>query len=157
MGLARLSFFKFLSVLICLGLSAAALPATTQAADGKDPVLKVVIEEIRSPRGRIHVGVWSSAESFGDAESRVAGSSAEVTGANQTLVFEGLAPGSYAIAAYHDENDNGEFDRTWIGLPDEGLGFSNGAWISIFGAPSFESAAIELRGPATRAVITLRY
>lgn len=130
---------------------------TVRAADGSSAVLTVVIEEIRSPDGRVHVGVWSDAEGFGKHDRRVAGTSAPVNGPSQTLVIRGLQPGSYALAAFHDENDNGEFDRTWVGLPDEGLGFSNGAWITIFGAPSFDSAAIELRHPSTRAVITLRY
>ena len=131
--------------------------AAGHAADGQPAVLTVVIEQIRSERGSVHVGVWSDAEGFGKHDRRVAGTSAAVEGPSQTIVIEGLAPGTYALAAYHDENGNGKFDRTWIGLPDEGLGFSNGAWITILGAPSFDSAAIELRRPSTRAVIALRY
>ena len=34
-------------------------------------------------------------------------------------------PGTYAVAIYHDENGNAKFDKTWIGLPDEGYGVSN--------------------------------
>ena len=127
------------------------------AANGKGPVLTVVIEKIRSQMGQVHIGIWSDPELFGERDGRVAGTASTIDGVSQTLVIEGLEPGTYAIAAFHDENDNGDFDQTWIGLPDEGLGFSNGAWISVFGAPSFESAAIELRAPVTRAVITLRY
>ena len=140
-----------------LGPIAAGRAAEGQATDGLPAVLTVVIEQIRSERGRVHVGVWSDAEGFGKHDRRVAGASAAVNGPSQTMVIEGLSPGTYALAAYHDENGNGNFDRTWIGLPDEGLGFSNGAWITILGAPSFDSAAIELRRPSTRAVIALRY
>ncbi len=59
------------------------------------------------------------------------------------FTFRGLPPGRYAVVGYHDENGNGAFDQTWIGLPEEGLGFSNGAWIG-FSAPSFAEAAVEI-------------
>jgi uncharacterized protein (DUF2141 family) len=39
--------------------------------------------------------------------------------------FEGLTPGEYAVAVMHDENDNGQIDTNWIGIPKEGLGVSN--------------------------------
>ena len=68
-----------------------------------------------------------------------------------------LAPGRYALIAFHDENNNGEFDRTVVGLPAEGLGFSNGAWISVLGAPSFEEAAFEITEQPDPIVIPLRY
>jgi uncharacterized protein (DUF2141 family) len=37
------------------------------------------------------------------------------------------APGDYALAVYHDENDDHDFNRTALGLPAEGYGFSNDA------------------------------
>ena len=146
-------------VLCLLSLLASLFTSTASATadEGKAAVLMVVIEEIRSASGQVHVGVWSDPEGFGKEKSRIAGTSAAVNGPSQTLVIRDLEPGTYALAAYHDENDNGDFDRTWIGLPDEGLGFSNGAWITLFGAPSFDSASIELKHPSTRAVIALRY
>jgi uncharacterized protein (DUF2141 family) len=33
--------------------------------------------------------------------------------------------GSYAVAVYHDEDGDRDFDRTFVGLPAEGFGFSN--------------------------------
>ncbi len=34
-----------------------------------------------------------------------------------------ITPGTYAIAAFHDENGNGKLD-TFLGIPREGFGFS---------------------------------
>ena len=119
--------------------------------------LTIVIEEIREPQGRVHIGVWSDPDGFAEGDKRIAGASTEVKGDREVLTIKGLAPGTYAIAVYHDANDNGEFDTTLVGLPAEGLGFSNGAWITILGAPSFEAAAIELKGPGTETVIPLKY
>jgi uncharacterized protein (DUF2141 family) len=58
------------------------------------------------------------------------------------FVFDGLAPGRYAIAAFQDLNGNGSLDRTKLGLPLEPFGFSNDAGRS--GRPSFASAAFVL-------------
>jgi uncharacterized protein (DUF2141 family) len=56
-------------------------------------------------------------------------------------------PGIYAVAIYHDENGNEKFDKTWIGLPDEGYGISNNPKIFL-SAPAFDEAKFEaLNGP----------
>lgn len=36
-----------------------------------------------------------------------------------------LPQGSYAVAIYHDRDGDRDFDRTIVGLPAEGFGFSN--------------------------------
>ncbi len=36
------------------------------------------------------------------------------------VTFDNLAPGAYAIGAYHDENNNDHLDTDMIGLPSEG-------------------------------------
>jgi uncharacterized protein (DUF2141 family) len=37
-----------------------------------------------------------------------------------TVRVTGVAPGNYAVQAFHDENDNLVIDRTILGLPREG-------------------------------------
>lgn len=119
--------------------------------------LKVVVKDLRSDTGTVRIGLWNAADGFTKEQARIAGRQAPVENGNSEFVFEDLKPGRYALIVYHDENDNGEFDRTLIGLPAEGLGFSNDAWINIFGAPTFEEAAIELKGPSGSTVISVRY
>ncbi|MFL5335203.1 MAG: DUF2141 domain-containing protein [Geminicoccaceae bacterium] len=43
----------------------------------------------------------------------------------EEFVFDDLAPGRYAVAAYHDLNGNGQLDTSMLGLPTEPYGFSN--------------------------------
>ena len=66
------------------------------------------------------------------------------------------APGTYAVAVYHDENDNHHFDRTLLGLPAEGYGFSNNVK-PLFGLPSFASVTFPVGPTQTRIGITLIY
>ncbi|WP_419728231.1 DUF2141 domain-containing protein [Lichenicola sp.] len=79
-----------------------------------------------------------------------------LAGSTATACFVVSRPGTYAVAVYHDENNNHHFDRSLIGLPVEGYGFSNNA--SAFMAPPPFSAARFTAGPGdTRLSITLRY
>lgn len=66
------------------------------------------------------------------------------------------APGVYAIAIYHDENASQTFDRTGIGLPAEGYGFTNNP-STLAGLPTFRSVrlAIPRSGLLTR--IRIKY
>jgi uncharacterized protein (DUF2141 family) len=65
-------------------------------------------------------------------------------------------PGTYAVAVYHDENDNHHFDRSLIGLPVEGYGFSNNAPI-FMAPPSFGAVRFAVPPGVTRLSIALRY
>lgn len=139
-------------------LLALALLLTAHGGGAMDSAtLTVIVENVRSSSGSLHVAIWNEAEGFGDGERSLAKTSVPAAPGEQRIVFENLSPGRYAIAAYHDENGNEEFDRTQIGLPAEGLGFSNDAWITLLGPPSFKKAALTLDGLATDAVVRLRY
>ncbi len=65
-------------------------------------------------------------------------------------------PGTFAIALYHDENSNEKFDRSGLGLPKEGWGFTNNPH-TFFGLPSFNSVRMNVQktGLATR--IQMKY
>jgi uncharacterized protein (DUF2141 family) len=67
-----------------------------------------------------------------------------------------LSPGTYAVAVYHDQNGNHEFDRTPLGLPAEGFGFSNDA-PAKFGLPAFEAARFALPPGGRTIRIRLHY
>lgn len=70
--------------------------------------------------------------------------------------FEGIPPGTYAIAVAHDENMNGKLDKSALGIPTEGYGFSNNAvgWLS---APSFSAASFSYDGKNSSLTIRLHY
>jgi len=42
-----------------------------------------------------------------------------------TLEVSDLEPGDYAIAVFHDLNQNGYLDTNWAGIPTEPYAFSN--------------------------------
>ena len=124
------------------------LPCTSNAAD-----LAVEVLGVRSNEGFVHFGLYDKAEAFPTLDGRLGGAREAISAMRAVFVFEGLKPGRYALAVYHDENANGEFDQILFGLPVEDFGFSNGAR-AFFGPPGFDDAAVLL--PPEGAKITIR-
>lgn len=63
-----------------------------------------------------------------------------------------LPPGKYAVAQYHDENGDHDFNRVLL-VPKEGFGFSNDV-STAFGRPSLENARFTV--PAGRSTMRMR-
>jgi len=128
-------------------LAAAAPPA------GAD--VHVDVTGLRSAKGVVRACLTSHAEGFpdcgpGDRELAVSADGAV------SLDFTGVAPGRYAIALIHDENNNGRMDRALLMMPREGYGFSRDAPV-VMGPPSFAQAAFDVTGGAVRQRIRMRY
>jgi uncharacterized protein (DUF2141 family) len=67
-----------------------------------------------------------------------------------------LAPANYAVAVYHDKDGDHDFDRTMVGLPAEGFGFSNDPETKV-GLPPLSAVRFRL-GPGERVMpIQMRY
>ncbi len=64
--------------------------------------------------------------------------------------------GVYALALYHDANANQKFDRTGIGLPAEGYGFSNNP-STFAGLPSFRSVRINVPRTGLSTRVQMKY
>lgn len=65
-------------------------------------------------------------------------------------------PGVYALALYHDENANQKFDRTGIGFPAEGYGFSNNP-ATLAGLPSFRSVRLNIPRTGLTTRVQMKY
>jgi uncharacterized protein (DUF2141 family) len=64
--------------------------------------------------------------------------------------------GTYAIAIYHDSNGDHDFNRTLVGLPAEGFGFSNNPETKV-GLPPLSAVRFQV-GPTERSIaIQMRY
>jgi uncharacterized protein (DUF2141 family) len=97
--------------------------------------------------GHIMVGVYESETTFLKDNGRVAEAMLAVADAQKdrvVAIFNQLTLNKkYAVAVYHDVNDNKKLDKNFWGIPKEGYGFTNNAR-GTFGSPSFDDAAILL-------------
>lgn len=108
----------------------------------------------REAGGRIAIAVYRDADSFRRSENPVVSRMAARTGPTTTIVIPGLAPGRYAVAAFHDTDGNGDLTLWPIGLPREAYGFSRDAR-GRFGPPSFADAAFDMPASGSRQAIRL--
>ncbi|MCW5698413.1 MAG: DUF2141 domain-containing protein [Rhodospirillales bacterium] len=118
--------------------------------------LVVRIEALRSASGKVRLALYDDAGRFLQKGAAHGGAEVPPVETGTQVVFSGLAPGTYAIAAYHDENDNGDFDTGFLGLPLEGFGFSNDAPV-LLGAPSFDEVAVDVPQAGTVITVRMRY
>lgn len=109
----------------------------------------------RGTGGSIAVAVYRDAASFQRGEGPVATRTVPRSGPVTTVVIPGLAPGRYAVAAFHDTDGNGDLTLWPIGMPREAYGFSNDAR-GRFGPPPFAAAAIDVPARGARRAFALR-
>lgn len=69
-------------------------------------------------------------------------------------VFANVKSGTYAIVAFHDENDNGDIDKNFLGIPTESWCTSRNAK-AFLGPPSFGAAKFLSRGNILRLAGTM--
>lgn len=135
-----------MSRLILAVLLAAALPS--YAAD-----LTIRVEGVANAQGELKVAVFNSADTFLTKPLR--GAAAPAQAGTVELTVSDLPAGDYALAVYHDENNNGKMDRNAMGMPTEDYAFSNNA-MGKRGAPRYEDARIVLPAAGATATINLR-
>lgn len=105
--------------------------------------LTITIDDVRNDHGHILLTVYRSAEEWLVKSPPERDRDLPARGGSVAVTLD-LPPGTYAAAAYHDENANGKFDRSFIGIPLEGYAFSNGAQSFLFTAPRFNAAKFTL-------------
>lgn len=107
-------------------------------------VLRIKVKPIHTAKGQIHVGLFRDATSFPKKELAFAGKEVAVRQLGEIdIEIEGLAPGRYAAAVFHDLNGNGKLDTNLLGIPTEPYGFSN-IGSAKWGSPDFQEAAFTL-------------
>lgn len=104
--------------------------------------LTVSIKNVVSDKGTLRVGIFNSQADF--LKKQLYGQIVKSKSGELQVVFEGIPEGVYAVSIIHDENENGELDSNFFGIPKEGFGFSNDA-MGTFGPPSFEKASFNLK------------
>jgi uncharacterized protein (DUF2141 family) len=145
---------------MALSLVAAAYPRIADTADGTTGTenrLRVHVVGLRNDNGNVRCTLFSSAEDFPANDDMLATTvTAPIAEQSATCEFPAVAPGTYAVVVFHDENGDGKFNRNWLGLPKEGYGFSDDAparWHS----PKFDAASFPFTGGTADIFVHIRY
>jgi uncharacterized protein (DUF2141 family) len=118
--------------------------------------LVLQVDGIPNNDGKVRAALFDSPEGFPEELNRgqQRGASAVVDG-QSTIIFSDVPFGSYVLAVFHDENNNGELDKNDKGIPLEALGVSNNVKMKL-GPPKFERAVFEINELETEVAISLQ-
>jgi uncharacterized protein (DUF2141 family) len=139
------------------GLALLCLAGASGAAPSAAGEVVITVTDLRNSKGVVRACMTARADVFPkcikDPESHRV-----VVPAGETIEirFTGVAPGRYAIALLHDENNNGKADRAAGMMPKEGYGFSRDAPVRM-SPPKFRDAVFEHGEGAQRLTIRMRY
>ncbi len=125
------------SLLITLG--AILLSSTASIAS----TLTIKVTNVKSSKGTIQVALWDTSSGFPD-DYNTAYLTKTVNASQKIVSFKNLDAGNYAVALYHDKNNDEKLNTNFLGIPKEGFGFSNNPLI-LTGPPSFNKAKITLK------------
>jgi uncharacterized protein (DUF2141 family) len=119
--------------------------------------LRVIVESVHSGKGQVAITLYADdpARFLIHHGAMYVGRVQAVSGTTSGCIFL-PRPGVYVVAIYHDENGNGAFDRTSLGMPAEGFGFSNNP-PTLLGLPSFRSVRLNIEHSGMAAHIRLTY
>ena len=123
---------------------AAATAQSSALADGSSS-LTVRITGLKDEDGEVLVGLYNTKAGF-ESENDVMGRTVPVNARTESVTFNGIPAGDYALKVFHDEDSDGKLDTGLMGIPSEPYGFSNDA-SDPFSAPEWEETMFTVDGP----------
>lgn len=117
----------------------------------------VEIDGLKNKQGQVCASIFASSKGFpSDRDRGLQKQCTKITDTPLSITFENLKAGSYAVAVFHDQNNDRILNSNVFGIPKEGFGFSRNPEIRT-GAPKFSEAAFLVAGPNTNIQIQLKY
>jgi uncharacterized protein (DUF2141 family) len=132
------------------------LPYNQKAIAQEKGKITICFENLNNSNGHIIAALYNKKDGFPQDRSKVFMSTkAEIKDKKAYLTFENVPFGEYAIASFHDENDNGVMDKNFFGIPKEKYGFSNNPKV-LFSAPSFDDSKFMHKLSETSIIIKMK-
>ncbi len=140
---------------------AAALLLTSPLTSAETPpptaVLSARLLALRSNNGVIGCELYASEKGFPkDPTAAVQTKWCPVANKESLCSFDPIPAGTYAVACFHDENNNHKMDTGMFGIPTEGVVTSNEAK-GFMGPPRFKDAKFVFPGSATELRLKMGY
>ena len=118
---------KIVKTVGALALAVALMAPAAASAQNRSP-LQIVVYNMKKAVGTIRVAVCTIQTFLKECPYE---GEAPATMPTTTVTVNNLPPGTYAAQVFQDVNDNHKVDRNPLGIPKEGVGFSNDAMIFV--------------------------
>jgi uncharacterized protein (DUF2141 family) len=102
--------------------------------------LKVKVHSIQNTNGQIELSIYNDPKVFPEVGKTYKIARIDPKGSEVVYEFTNLPAGEYAIATFHDENNDKECNTNLIGVPTEAFAFSND-FRPFLSAPDFSDCA----------------
>lgn len=86
--------------------------------------MELAINDIEHNYGTLWIGLYASEEAFLDKDQAHLEAIKVSDFKEKRIYLNDLDYGDYAVALFHDLNNNGELDVNWLGVPEEPFAFS---------------------------------
>lgn len=125
---------------VTLALSFLFVSLVAMAQEKTGATITVTIDNVTSNEGKVLAGLHTI-ETFMKGPG-IQNRESTISNGKVVLTFTNVAPGTYAIIAMHDANDNKRMDYEPNGMPKESYGMSGNDM--TMGPPQFNSAQFEV-------------
>jgi len=128
------------------------LITTVAHAQEEGVTIEIEINNIDNSDGQMLIGLYDSKSNW--LNKLYKGTFGQIKNGKSSVTIKGIPDGIYAISVYHDEDNDGELDTNFFGIPSEDTGSSNDA-PARFGPPKWEDAKFEVKGKTIKQIINL--
>lgn len=158
--MAMLSKLSLILLVACHGTpSGQPQPFVEKVAVGSGVPLDEItvhLSALRDERGMVRCSLYDDGDAFPESQAHVI-ARAVASPTSSTCVFRGVTRArDYAIVVHHDENNDNVFQKSALGIPEEGYGFSNDVH-PRFSAPSFQDCKFHYDAGAVALTIAMQY
>ena len=109
--------------------------------------LTVRVENLFTSSGHVLIALYDNANAFQSGDDKALRREKLPVDDSLEVVWalDGLTPGDYGVALFHDIDGDEVLNRNFVGMPKEPYGFSNNAR-GTFGPPDFEAITFAFDG-----------
>ena len=129
---------------------------TTSKAKAKMGTLIIEFSGLQNNKGKVLAGLYDEEKKFPKENLALRNLKEPPKNMTCTIKTMNLPYGDYAVAAMHDENESGNMDFNFIGLPTEIYGFSNDKRPGLLGPPGFKACKFKIDKPVVKIKIHLK-
>ncbi len=146
-----------LAVAAAVFAGSAASVSSSQAQD-KLAVITVKISGLKGKDGVALITLFDSEETWLKIPKATQVVKTAITGAEMTVQFKGVRPGTYGVSVVHDANKNSEMDMRWFPWPQpkEGAAASNDP-VAKAGPPKWDGAKFTVTAEDLVVKATMKY